>query len=355
MSLRLTSVSGLGGKTPACFLVEIDGKRLLLDLGEGPDVGVRPDLAGIGRVDAVLLSHAHVDHTGALDALPELGNPPVYASAVTGRLIGRAVELLPLQGAVEVMGLPVQTGRSGHAPGGIWMRIDVDGGLLYMGDHSAESGLYAYDVPPPSRLAIIDASYGDYDVPIADGLAKLKAAALAGPVLLPCPAGGRGPEMALALADIAPIALCPSNAAIVGLLLGDGSDCLRPGAAERLFKMDFTILGAGTPATGVMIAAKPNATGGVAGALVKRWQEEGPAILFTGYLGKGTPAEELTKSGRAGFERWNVHPPLSDLKALVRDLAPEVVVPAFGDQRHLPVWQAAFAPAKVSLDRCITL
>jgi len=354
MSLRLTSVSGIGGKTPACFLAEVGGKRLLLDLGEGPDVGMRPDLSGVGPVDAVLLSHAHVDHTGALDALPELGNPKVFASAVTGRLIGRKVEVLPLQGVAEVAGLSVQTGRSGHAPGGIWMRIDVAGGLLYMGDHSAESGLYAYDVPPPSRLAIIDASYGDYDVPLAEGLAKLKAAA-AHPLLLPCPAGGRGPEMALALADVAPIALCPANAAIVGLLLGDGSDCLRPGAAERLFKMDFTILGADMSAAGVMIAAKPNATGGMAGALAKRWQDEGPAILFTGYLGKGTPAEALTKSGRAGFERWNVHPPLSDLKTLVRVLAPEVVVPAFGDQRHMPVWQAAFTPARVSLDRCITL
>lgn len=355
MNLRLTSISGIGGKTPACFLVEVAGKRLLLDLGEGPDVGVRPDLTGVGPVDAVLLSHAHVDHTGALDALPGLGNPKVYASAVTGRLIGRAVEVLPLQGSREVEGLTIQTGRSGHAPGGIWMRIDVAGGLIYMGDHSAESGLYAYDVPPPSRLAIIDASYGDYDVPLATGLARLKEAALSGPLLLPCPAGGRGPEMALALADVAPIALCPANAAIVGLLLGEGSACLRPGAAERLFDLDFTLLGAEAPASGVMVAAKPNATAGVAGALAKRWRDEGPAILFTGYLGKGTPAEELTKSGRAGFERWNVHPTLSDLKTLVRDLAPEVVVPAFGDQRHLPTWQAAFAPATVSLDRCIAL
>ncbi|WP_281262074.1 hypothetical protein [Azospirillum thermophilum] len=32
---RLTAVSGVGAKGPACFLVEAAGRRLLLDLGRG--------------------------------------------------------------------------------------------------------------------------------------------------------------------------------------------------------------------------------------------------------------------------------------------------------------------------------
>ena len=49
--LRL--ISGVGKKGPACFLIEAEGKRILLDLGEGPPPGALPDVAGIGRIDAV--------------------------------------------------------------------------------------------------------------------------------------------------------------------------------------------------------------------------------------------------------------------------------------------------------------
>ncbi|WP_375796897.1 MBL fold metallo-hydrolase [Alloyangia mangrovi] len=40
-------------------------------MGGGLEVGERPDLSQAGRIDAVLLSHAHVDHVGALDRLAE--------------------------------------------------------------------------------------------------------------------------------------------------------------------------------------------------------------------------------------------------------------------------------------------
>ena len=39
MSARLIAVSGLGPKEPAAFVVEADGRRLLLDCGEGPEPG----------------------------------------------------------------------------------------------------------------------------------------------------------------------------------------------------------------------------------------------------------------------------------------------------------------------------
>jgi glyoxylase-like metal-dependent hydrolase (beta-lactamase superfamily II) len=101
---QLTPVSGLGGKGPACFLVEADGARLLLDLGYGPQPGVWTDVSRVGRVDALLLSHSHPDHAGALKLLPEVGHPPVYASDIVGRMVSRAVETLslPLQGVAEV-------------------------------------------------------------------------------------------------------------------------------------------------------------------------------------------------------------------------------------------------------------
>ena len=198
MSVRLTVVSGLGPKEPAAFLLETEGLRLLLDLGQGPTPDMRPDPAEIGRVDALVLSHAHKDHCGALDLLGEIGDPPVYATRSVLDRIGPVKEAreLPAEGRAEVLGIPVQTGRSGHALGAIWIRFDVDGGLLYMGDSCSESELFAFDEPPRSRALILDASYGTDEESRAAQARDIRALATPGHVHFPVPADGRGLEMA---------------------------------------------------------------------------------------------------------------------------------------------------------------
>src|ERR1700688_1368117 len=59
--------------------------------------------------------------------------------------------------------------------------------------------LYAYDLPPPASTALMDCSYGGYDAPLAACWSKLAAFVERGPLLLPVPANGRGPEIALEL------------------------------------------------------------------------------------------------------------------------------------------------------------
>ncbi|MDP2707397.1 MAG: hypothetical protein Q8O70_07835, partial [Burkholderiales bacterium] len=66
-----------------------------------------------------------------------------------------------------VLGTRVRTGRNGHAPGGVWLHLDIAGGFIYMGDHSVESLIYAYDPPPAAATLVLDASYGAYDAPLA--------------------------------------------------------------------------------------------------------------------------------------------------------------------------------------------
>ena len=111
---------------------------------------------------------------------------------------GTKVNPLPIKGRGDVLGIPVDTGRNGHAPGGIWMRFHGGTGLLYTGDYSTKSALYAFDPLPKSRTMLFDCSYGEDDTPLAERQ-KVLAPYLAGDVLLPAPADGRGPDIALHL------------------------------------------------------------------------------------------------------------------------------------------------------------
>jgi Cft2 family RNA processing exonuclease len=356
---KLTAISGVGGKGPACFLVETDGARLLLDLGYGPAPGQWPDVSGVGRVDALLLSHGHRDHAGALALATQIGDPPIYATASVLAGLQRKTDRweLPLNGTAEVCGITVHTGRNGHAPGGVWLNLEVGDGLIYMGDYGVESPLYAFDTPLRAGTLIVDGSYGDYADSLDDCIARLGPVFERGAALFPVPVRGRGPEMAYHLARVRGILPHMSDdlrSSLEAMAVTD-VDSLRPGVAAELARIarDAPPI---TDARGLLLAGPGDAAGGAAGALVERWELDAqPAIVFTGYIAPGTLAQWLTESGRARFIRWNAHPRLTDNVALVRAVKAHTVIPAFSEARHLDAWRAAFAPARVTLEREVSL
>ncbi len=357
MRARLTAVSGLGPKEPAAFVVEADGCRLLLDCGEGPQPGRLPDFDAIGRIDAIILSHGHNDHAGALRFRERIGTLPVYATApVSARLPGGiAAHPIPTRGRANVLGVEIETGTDGHAPGGVWLRLAVGEGLLYMGDHSVESALYRFDEPPKNATMtatmIFDASYGDAQETQGRQRRALADMAESGAMLLPVPADGRGPEIAIFLAEAGfDVAIDDAVRAAAILLTKAARDSAKPASIPALEKLirHARPLDAHAPASGIMVAHGGSGDAGIAAALIQRWRDQGdPAIVFTGHLAAGTTGRKLVDQGRALFQRWNVHPTFSQNLRLIESVNPRRVMPAFGDPRFFPTWRASLAPREV--------
>ena len=358
-TLRL--VSGVGLKGPACFVIEADGRRIMLDLGEGPPPGLLPDIDGLAPIDALVLSHGHKDHVGGMALLARLGNPPVYATDVVARALPKGFNIrpLPVGGTGDVLGIAVTTGRNGHAPGGVWLHFAVAGGLLYTGDFSAESMLYAYDAPATTAsTALLDCSYALHDRPLAQCWNDLKPLAERGPLLLPVPANGRGPEIALELSRRGfanDIHIDDAMRDALRLLCDGARTSLRNGIAGEIARLADTAKPI-EEARGIMVAASADGTSGATARLLQEWERQAePAIVFTGYVPPDTPAQRLVKSGRAQFVRWNVHPRISDIVRLAQAVKPKTIIPAFCDRTHLTGLAQTLAPARVTMDQMVEL
>jgi len=92
--MRVIFHGAVGEVTGSCHEVECHGHRLLLDCGmiQGSDIdearNAEPFPFEPGRIDAVLLSHAHIDHSGRLPLLVQRGfRGPIYMQAATADLL----------------------------------------------------------------------------------------------------------------------------------------------------------------------------------------------------------------------------------------------------------------------------
>ena len=88
--MKLTFFGAAHEVTGSCTLLEAAGKRIVIDCGmeQGADIYENCELPmAAGEIDAILLTHAHIDHSGKIPALVAQGfRGPIYATEAARRL-----------------------------------------------------------------------------------------------------------------------------------------------------------------------------------------------------------------------------------------------------------------------------
>jgi len=88
--MKLTFLGATHEVTGSCFYLEACGKRILVDCGmeQGPDIYENAELpVKPGDIDMVLLTHAHMDHSGKLPLLYKNGfSGQIFSTAATADL-----------------------------------------------------------------------------------------------------------------------------------------------------------------------------------------------------------------------------------------------------------------------------
>jgi metallo-beta-lactamase family protein len=249
---KITFLGAAGTVTGSKYLIEAGGKKLLVDCGlfQGPNELTQrnwnPLPLDAATIDWVVVTHAHIDHTGYLPKIVKAGyRGPIYCDAAT-RELGQLLLLdsahlqeedakyaakkkysshanpLPLYSTPDAQAalnqfkeiprsdsftispeFSVRTHDAGHILGSCWLELTItENGkqtvIVFSGDVGRYDQPILNDPTPPSRadFLLCESTYGDRDHPsgsVADALADAinRVAKRGGAVVIPSFAVGR--------------------------------------------------------------------------------------------------------------------------------------------------------------------
>ncbi len=329
---------GFGEKGRTSVALRSATSHILLDVGIKVGASGREYYPAIEKdietIDALLLSHAHEDHVGALSWLLAKGyRGPIYMTEETrdeapATLAHYAdpdelarfpfpqdqVELFRPGDTLTIGDFTIRTGRSGHVVGGVWFAVENrQANVVYSADILPDSRVFVMDPLPPCDLLILDASYGADPVSggaRADAIATWIAEHPKG-CLLPTPLFGRSLEL---------LAVMPKRFAIHASMRQAfmsqiaATEALYPKAVERL-KQQLAIAidwHDGEPLPDCPLLADDGmGTAGPSATLIPLADASNYPVLLTGHLPASSPGDLLHRAGRADWIRMPTHPTLS--------------------------------------------
>ncbi len=200
-TVNLDFIGGAMEVGASAILVEMAGQRILLDSGIRQKAGADPlpdfrRLQDRGGVDAIVVSHAHMDHTGTLPIISkEYPNARIYATSMTIdltrvllydsiKLMNRQEEGIPIyaqkdveqvfekmlavryEQALEILpGITLTLYQAGHVAGAACIYLQSeDGTIFYSGDFSSFSQNTIEGIRIPKLrpdISIVESTYGD--------------------------------------------------------------------------------------------------------------------------------------------------------------------------------------------------
>jgi glyoxylase-like metal-dependent hydrolase (beta-lactamase superfamily II) len=150
-----------------CFIVREQGGpgAVIVDPGDEPDRLLEAvDALGIERVEAILVTHTHFDHIGAVAPVARATGAPVYCPELETQVLANIMDFVPWEGfgpfesydadhtvaggeTLELAGLTIDVMFTpGHSPGHVTYAIPAQD-ALFSGDVLFEGSVGRVDLP----------------------------------------------------------------------------------------------------------------------------------------------------------------------------------------------------------------
>ncbi len=342
--LRLKVLGGGKRVGKTALLVECSETKLLLDYGVDIS-GAEPEFPLHVRprdLDFVVLTHAHLDHSGATPLLYVSAKPKLYCTRLTLELSDVLIaDFLKLSkyyvpyeyGQVEEMksaameveagdeieerGIVMRFWNAGHIPGSAMVEIEVEGKtILYTGDFNTVNTclLKGADLEPFERAdaVVMEGTYALYDHPPRDEVERefvndvLEVLDAGGNVLVPAFAVGRAQEILCVLAKHGikyPVYVDGMARRVNGILLENLGAVRDPDLVKRALASAIHVNGRrdrerALEQPSVIVSPAAMLKGGASIHYVKGLIEDRrSAIFFVSYVMRGTPARKLLETG----------------------------------------------------------
>lgn len=328
----------------SALLLESGDTRILLDYGvdiSGPEPGfplhVRPvDL------DAVVVTHAHLDHSGAAPLLYVTVKPKLYATKTTLQLSELLIYdfmklskyYIPYETAevsdminsstivepgaeVEEKGAVLKFWNAGHIPGSIMVEIEMGGQtILYTGDFNLVETclLKGSSLDPFERadVVIMEGTYAAFDHPPREEVERafvrdvLEVLDAGGNVLIPAFAVGRAQEILCVLAKHNvryPIYIDGMARKVNSILLENVDSLKDPKLFKRAVQTTIHVNGwadrkKALRESSIIVSPAAMLKGGAVVHYAKELLEDPKnGIFFVSYVMRDTPARALLENG----------------------------------------------------------